>query len=646
MGYKDLSFPENSTFLVTGGAGFIGSNLCEAILEMGYQVRCLDDLSTGKRENFKSFEDHESFDFIEGDIRDLETCVKACSGMDYVSHQAAWGSVPRSIELPLLYEEINIRGTLNMLEAARQCDVKKFVYASSSSVYGDEPTIPKVEGREGKLLSPYALTKKVNEDFARLYTELYGLETVGLRYFNVFGRRQDTDGDYAAVIPKFITALLNDETPIINGDGRQSRDFTYIDNVIEANLKALVASKKAAGQAFNIAYGGQEYLNDIFEKLCELLGKKVTAKYGSDRVGDIKHSSADISKARYVLEYMPDFNFTKGIELGVGWYERNYKKIAKSLISIIIPVYNVEEYLQRCLDSIIAQTYSNVEIILVNDGSKDGSGMICNEYEKKNDRIKVVHKENGGSSSARNAGLDVASGEWVGFVDSDDYIEKDMFEKLLNTAKNYDTPIVACGRSRHQLNGSITKMLLPSATTVIANQTALEYAVSNNSFTRSVCNKLFNRKVIRNIRFDYKVSSGEDATFLIEAIAFSGSDVGYIAEALYHCCVRSGSATTSFTSKRLTAFDSWRKIVKDLEPISERLVRTAKGNIVIDAGSLMLKAIDNRKKTYLPAIKKNARPYLRDLFFAKGISLKVKIFGIGTFIFPEIGYKIWKRKKL
>jgi UDP-N-acetylglucosamine 4-epimerase len=204
MGYKDLEFDRDSIFLVTGGAGFIGSNLCEALLNMGYHVRCMDNFSTGKRENIEGFIHNKNFTLIEDDIRNLEACLVACEGVDYVLHQAAWGSVPRSIEMPLLYEEINIRGTLNMMEAARQQGVKKFVYASSSSVYGDHPVLPKKEGQEGELLSPYALTKRVDEEYGRLYKELYGLDTYGLRYFNVFGRRQDPDGAYAAVIPKFI----------------------------------------------------------------------------------------------------------------------------------------------------------------------------------------------------------------------------------------------------------------------------------------------------------------------------------------------------------------------------------------------------------------------------------------------------------
>lgn len=226
--------------------------------------------------------------------------MKACEGIDFVLNQAAWGSVPRSIEMPLFYEEVNIKGTLNMMEAARQTGVKKFVYASSSSVYGDEPNLPKQEGREGNVLSPYALTKKVDEEYGKLYTKLYGLDTYGMRYFNVFGRRQNPEGAYAAVIPKFIKQLLNNEAPTINGDGKQSRDFTYIDNVIEANLKACVASHEAAGQAYNIACGGREYLIDIYVHLLNALGKDIQPIFGPERKGDIKHSNADISKAKNI----------------------------------------------------------------------------------------------------------------------------------------------------------------------------------------------------------------------------------------------------------------------------------------------------------------------------------------------------------
>lgn len=323
MGYRDLQFDKNSTFLVTGGAGFIGSNLCEVITDMGYKVRCLDDLSTGKRENVDLLAYRENYTFIEGDIKDLDTCLRACEGVDYVLNQAAWGSVPRSIEMPLFYCQNNIAGTLNMMEAARQTGVKKFVYASSSSVYGDHPVLPKKEGQEGNLLSPYALTKRADEEYGKLYYKLYGLDTYGLRYFNVFGRRQDPNGAYAAVIPKFIKQLLDGETPTINGDGRQSRDFTYIENVIEANLKACLAPHEAAGEAYNIAYGGREYLIDIYYDLCKALGIEREPAFGPDRPGDIKHSNADISKAKEKLGYSPDYDFKKGIALAIEWYREN-----------------------------------------------------------------------------------------------------------------------------------------------------------------------------------------------------------------------------------------------------------------------------------------------------------------------------------
>lgn len=323
MGYKNINFPKNTTFLVTGAAGFIGSNLCEAILNMGYKVRALDDLSTGKQQNVDLFVHNHNYTFIKGDIKNLDTCMKACAGVDYVLHQAAWGSVPRSIEMPLFYCVNNIDGTLNMLEAARQNRVKKFVYASSSSVYGDAPNLPKTEGQEGNLLSPYALTKRCDEGWAKLYTKLYGLDTYGMRYFNVFGRRQDPDGAYAAVIPKFIKQLLHGETPTINGDGKQSRDFTYIENVIEANLKACLAPTEAAGEAFNIAYGGREYLIDIYYGLTEALGVDIEPNFGLERAGDIKHSNADISKAKQLLGYEPEYSFKDGIKLAIEWYKEN-----------------------------------------------------------------------------------------------------------------------------------------------------------------------------------------------------------------------------------------------------------------------------------------------------------------------------------
>lgn len=323
MAYKHLKFLEDSLFLVTGAAGFIGSNLCEAILDMGYCVRALDDLSTGKQKNIDMFLDNPRYEFVNGDIKDLDTCMKACEGVDYVLNQAAWGSVPRSIEMPLFYSLNNIQGTLNMLEAARQKDVKKFVYASSSSVYGDEPNLPKTEDRVGNLLSPYAVTKRTDEEWAKQYTMHYGLDTYGMRYFNVFGRRQDPDGAYAAVIPKFLKILLNGQKCRINGDGRQSRDFTYIDNVIEANLKSCLAPSEAAGKAFNIAFGGREYLIDIYYGLTKALGVDIEPEFGPDRAGDIKHSNADISKAKRLLGYDPEWSFERGIEAAIDWYKTN-----------------------------------------------------------------------------------------------------------------------------------------------------------------------------------------------------------------------------------------------------------------------------------------------------------------------------------
>ena len=323
MGYKDLKLPKDSLFLVTGGAGFIGSNLCEAILKLGYRARCLDDLSTGKQANVDLFINNPDYEFIKGDIKDFDACLKACKGVDFVLNQAAWGSVPRSIEMPQFYCANNILGTLNMMEAARQKGVKKFVYASSSSVYGDEPNLPKTEGREGNILSPYALTKRCDEEWGKQYTMHYGLDTYGLRYFNVFGRRQDPNGAYAAVIPKFIKQLLNDEQPMINGDGRQSRDFTYIENVIEANLKACLASHDAAGQVYNIAYGGREYLIDMYHSIAKALNKDIEPLFGPDRKGDIKHSNANISKARKYLNYNPDYNFATGLNEAIEWYKEN-----------------------------------------------------------------------------------------------------------------------------------------------------------------------------------------------------------------------------------------------------------------------------------------------------------------------------------
>lgn len=263
------------------------------------------------------------FSLIKGDIRNLDVCLRACEGVDYVLHQAAWGSVPRSIEMPLLYEEINIRGTLNMLEAARQCSVKRFIYASSSSVYGDEPTLPKVEGREGNLLSPYAFTKRAMKNTqSSIRGCMAWIQSVSdTSTYLAAGRI--LIGYYAAVIPKFIQTLLRDEVPSINGDGLHSRDFTYIDNIIEINLKACLASPEAVGQVYNAAYGGRVTLLELYNKLSKLLGKNIQPNFGPERIGDIKHSNADISKARNLLGYDPQFDFHQGIELAVDWYREN-----------------------------------------------------------------------------------------------------------------------------------------------------------------------------------------------------------------------------------------------------------------------------------------------------------------------------------
>lgn len=323
MGYRNISFPSDTVFLVTGGAGFIGSNLCEVLLKLGCRVRCLDDLSTGKQANVDSFKGNSSYEFIHGDIKDFDTCMRACEGVDYVLHQAAWGSVPRSLEMPLFYCANNVSGTLNMLEAARRNQVKKFVYASSSSVYGDTDILPQKEGFEGNPLSPYAVSKRENEDWARQYAVHYGLETVGLRYFNVFGRRQDPEGAYAAVIPKFIRQILRGERPTIHGDGLQSRDFTYVENVIEANLKACLAGREASGQACNIAYGGRTTLLEVYRAITDALGVNVEPVFGPARPGDIRHSNASIGRAKELLGYDPEWSFERGIKAAIDWYRAN-----------------------------------------------------------------------------------------------------------------------------------------------------------------------------------------------------------------------------------------------------------------------------------------------------------------------------------
>lgn len=327
MEYCDVTFDKDSVFLVTGGAGFIGSNLCEALLSMGYAVRCLDNLSTGKMENIQALLNVPQFTFLQQDIRDMAACTEACRGVNYVLHQAAWGSVPRSIKMPVLYEEINSVGTLQMMEAARLAGVRRFVYASSSSVYGDEPQLPKKEGREGELLSPYAVTKRTTEEYGKLYHRLYGLPTYGLRYFNVFGRRQDPDSDYSAVIPRFVGMFLRGEIPTIFGDGKQSRDFTYIDNVIEANLRACAAPEQAAGAVYNIAYGEQNTVLDIYWILARTLSVDKSPQFGPSRTGDILHSNADITMAREKLGYSPQYSFEDGIRLTINWYKEKFGAI-------------------------------------------------------------------------------------------------------------------------------------------------------------------------------------------------------------------------------------------------------------------------------------------------------------------------------
>lgn len=305
-------------YLVTGGAGFIGSHIAETLAGRGEAVRVLDDLSTGKRENLAGFAD--KIEFLEGDIRDLETCRRAVEGVDYVLHQAALPSVPRSVEDPLLTNAINITGTLNMMLAARDAGVKSFVQASSSSVYGDDPAPAKVEGREGKPLSPYAVSKLVDEKYARVFHDLYGFRAVSLRYFNVFGPRQDPFSQYAAVIPLFITLVLRGERPTVYGDGEQSRDFTYIENVVEGNILA-ATSGAGGGEAFNIACGDRLTVNGLLEAVNGILGASVTAVHAEPRPGDIRHSTADHGKARRVLGFEPRVPFLEGLRRTVAWYK-------------------------------------------------------------------------------------------------------------------------------------------------------------------------------------------------------------------------------------------------------------------------------------------------------------------------------------
>ncbi|CAH0334839.1 UDP-N-acetylglucosamine 4-epimerase [Flavobacterium sp. CECT 9288] len=318
--------------LVTGGAGFIGSNLCEYFLDKKYQVVCLDNFATGHLHNLKNCLNNPSFQLIEGDIRNATTCMEAVNGVDYVLHQAALGSVPRSLNDPVTSNEVNVSGFLNMLVAARDHKVKRFVYAASSSTYGDSEGLPKVEGTIGKPLSPYAITKYVNELYAEIFSKSYGLETIGLRYFNVFGRKQDPNGAYAAVIPKFVMQLMQHESPKINGDGNYSRDFTYIDNVIQMNeLAMLTQNPEAVNTVYNTAFGDRNTLNNLVTYLKQYLSvydpeiKNVAVEYGPNRAGDIPHSLASIEKAQRLLHYNPQFSLQKGLQEAVGWYWEHLK---------------------------------------------------------------------------------------------------------------------------------------------------------------------------------------------------------------------------------------------------------------------------------------------------------------------------------
>ena len=332
MNFDYLNFDPTMRVLVTGGAGFIGSNLCEVLLKNSNEVVCLDNFATGKKENINRYQNHHNFTLINGDIRNLKDCKKACDGADFVLHQAALGSVPRSINDPITSNEVNVSGFLNMLVAARDTGVKRVVYAASSSTYGDSKTLPKFEDKIGKPLSPYAITKYTNELYADVFSKTYGMEIIGLRYFNVFGRKQDPNGAYAAVIPKFTKQLMKHESPIVNGDGSYSRDFTYVDNVIELNIRALqTKNKKAINTVYNVACGERTDLNQLIEYLKINLSefdKKISTievNYGPERQGDVPHSLASIEKAKKLLGYKPRFNIVSGLKEATKWYWENLK---------------------------------------------------------------------------------------------------------------------------------------------------------------------------------------------------------------------------------------------------------------------------------------------------------------------------------
>ncbi len=332
MNTEQLEYLSSSKILVTGAAGFIGSNLCEALVDIGSTVVGLDNFATGHKKNLSVLLENSNFTFIEGDIRNLEDCHKACQGVDYVLHQAALGSVPRSINDPITSNDVNVSGFLNMLVASRDAGVKRFVYAASSSTYGDSKTLPKVEEKIGKPLSPYAITKYVNELYADNFKKSYDLDTIGLRYFNVFGRKQDPNGAYAAVIPKFVMQFMKHESPVVNGDGSFSRDFTYIDNVIHMNMCAIVTdNEEALNTVYNTAFGERTTLNELTTLLKDYLSQydsaigNVEVAYGPERKGDVPHSLASIDKAKKMLSYNPKFDMKSGLKEAVKWYWENLK---------------------------------------------------------------------------------------------------------------------------------------------------------------------------------------------------------------------------------------------------------------------------------------------------------------------------------
>jgi UDP-N-acetylglucosamine/UDP-N-acetylgalactosamine 4-epimerase len=314
--------------LITGGAGFIGSNLVEHLLQSAQvtAIRVLDNLATGSLKNIEAFSQHPKFEFCEGDIRSFEACLQACRGMDLVSHQAALGSVPRSVNDPLTTNEVNITGTLNIFTAAKEAGIKRVVYAASSSTYGDLSDLPKIEDKIGNPISPYAVTKLANELYAKVFGNLYGMEFIGLRYFNIFGPRQNPAGPYAAVVPLFVNAVLANEPPLINGDGEHSRDFTYVSNAVQANELALFTENvEAVNQVYNIACGSQTSLNELLEMIKEIAGSDLAPKYGPERGGDVKHSLADISKAKLFLGYNPSITVKQGLKTAFEWYRKQHR---------------------------------------------------------------------------------------------------------------------------------------------------------------------------------------------------------------------------------------------------------------------------------------------------------------------------------